>query len=224
MIALMMLLAACSGCVPGERPAHDETLFHVRANQKNTRESTVNISAYVGDQRYKGSGFYFLYKGSPVVITAAHVVEGTDSILVSKGSDIVVARIAYSDSESDLAVLSLPNLSDWKPANYKLSNRKAKIGDECYYSGFPNDREMMTLSGKVAGYTSGGDLILDSYAWSGASGSAVFNKSGRLVGIVSAIDVGPDYLGNPTIIQNVVMVVPVSKLDYNALDNALFGT
>ena len=132
-------------------------------------------------------------------------------------------KISYLDSRSDLAILSVPNLSDWNPTSYVLSGKRPDIGEECYYSGYPNDKTMMTLAGKVAGYTESGDLILDSYAWNGASGSAVFNKRGKIIGVVSAIDVGTDYLGHPTIIQNVVMVVPVAKLNYNVLDNALLG-
>ena len=114
-------------------------------------------------------------------------------------------------------------MSDWNATSYVLSGKRPDIGEECYYSGYPNDKTMMTLAGKVAGYTESGDLILDSYAWNGASGSAVFNKRGKIIGVVSAIDVGTDYLGHPTIIQNVVMVVPVAKLNYNVLDNALLG-
>jgi len=224
MIALIVLLAVCSGCINYDNLGEIEGPFYVRGSEQGSRDSTIRISAYVGDQRYKGSGFYFIYKGKPVILTAAHVVEGADSVFVSKDKVLLMADIIYLDVSSDLAVLSVPTLTDWKPTKYSLSNKKVVVGEECYYSGFPNDKTMMTLTGKVAGYTSGGDLIVNSYAWSGASGSAVFNKRGKIIGIVSAIDVGADYMGNPTIIEDVVMVVPVAKLDYNALDNALLGS
>ena len=224
MIALIMLMFVCSGCMSGAEFGGDAGAFYVRGSEQSSRESTIRISAYVGDKRYRGSGFYFLYKGTPVVLTAAHVVENADVVFVTRDKDMVMAKIAYLNSSSDLAILSVPNLSDWKPSHYVLANKVPEVGEECYYSGFPNDRTMMTLAGKVAGYTKSGDLILDSYAWAGASGSAVFNKKGKIVGVVSAIDVGADYLGNPTIIQNVVIVVPITKLDYNVLDNALLSS
>lgn len=224
MIALMMLLLVCPGCVSGAELVDDVGVFYARGSEQSSRESTIRISAYVGDKRYRGSGFYFLYKGAPVILTAAHVVEGADAVFVTRGKDMVISKVVYLDSSSDLAILSVPNLSDWKPSRYALSDKITKVGEECYYSGFPNDGTMMTLAGKAAGYTESGNLILDSYAWSGASGSAVFNKKGKIIGVVSAIAVGADYLGNPTIIQNVVIVVPTTKLDYNVLDNALLGS
>ena len=223
MIALVVLMFVCSACAPSVELGGDASPFYVRGSEQSSRESTIRISAYVGEKRYKGTGFYFLYKGVPVILTAAHVVENAETVFVTRGEDMVIAKISYLDSRSDLAILSVPNLSDWNPTRYVLSGKKSDIGEECYYSGYPNDKAMMTLAGKVAGYTESGNLILDSYAWSGASGSAVFNKRGKIIGVVSAIDVGTDYLGHPTIIQNVVMVVPVAKLNYNVLDNALLG-
>jgi len=228
----LMLLFLFSGCVAsdnfGDKPdmlftriSEHQDIFFTRMSEQESRESTVKISAHTGGAIYGGSGFYFFYKGKPVVLTAAHVVENAESIFVIRNEDVILANVVYIDIKSDLAVLSAPRMADWGATGFKLSTKIPKVGEECFYSGFPNDGTMMTLGGHVAGYTISGDIILNSYAWSGASGSAVFNRKGEIVGVVSAIEIGIDYLGFPTMIQNIVVVAPLTRLDYNILDKAL---
>jgi hypothetical protein len=49
---------------------------------------------------------------------------------------------------------------------------------------------MLTIHGWISGYTNDANLILDTYGWRGASGSSVFDEKGRLLGVLSAMDVG----------------------------------
>ena len=59
---------------------------------------------------------------------------------------------------------------------------------------------------------------MHSYGYSGASGSAVFDLNGRLVGVLVALDVGQGYVGIPSIIEDIVIVVPIWKLQFELLD------
>ena len=55
-------------------------------------------------------------------------------------------------------------------------------------------------------------MILHSYAWSGASGSAVLDRKGRIVGVLSAVDIGYAFGAIPQIVEDVVIVVPIHRL------------
>jgi hypothetical protein len=77
---------------------------------------------------------------------------------------------------------------------------------------------MLTIHGRIAGFTSDADLIIDTYGWGGASGSSVFDEKGRLLGILSAMDVGTGLYGMPRLIPDVIIIIPVTKIDFDALD------
>ena len=54
---------------------------------------------------------------------------------------------------------------------------------------------------------------MQTYAWSGASGSGVFDERGDLIGIIMALDVGRTEFGIQ-ILENFVIVVPIWKIDF----------
>ena len=54
------------------------------------------------------------------------------------------------------------------------------------------------------------------FGWFGSSGSGVFDKRGRLVGIVSGIDVGN--FGRRIPLESIVWVAPLSKIDQELLE------
>ncbi len=189
-------------------------LFSDTVNEQRSRDSTVKIITTTVRGQYMGSGLYFLHQDKSYVLTAAHVVSHDGLVLVVRGKDTIMANVVYFDSKRDLAVLSVPKMGDWGSVEFDPIKEPPGVGEECFYSGFPNDRTMMTIGGKVAGYTRSGNIILNSYAWSGSSGSAVFDSKGRILGVVSAIVIGPDFTGIPTIIQNVVIVIPITALQF----------
>ena len=96
------------------------------------------------------------------------------------------------------------------PINWNVS-KNIKVGSETYYSGYPNSYTLLTIEGKVAGFDKD-MMIIHSYVWRGASGSAVLDKKGKIIGVISAVDVGTDIIGMPTIIEDVGLVVPVHSV------------
>ena len=56
-------------------------------------------------------------------------------------------------------------------------------------------------------------MFLNSYAWTGSSGSGVFNSRGKLVGIIMALDVGTTQYG-VDVLENLLIVVPVYQIDW----------
>jgi S1-C subfamily serine protease len=185
-----------------------------------TREATVELVSLRPQGMAYGTGTLFTYKGHTIVITAAHVVGGTGNpVMVTDGVKEASAGLVYYDEEQDIAVLTLDSPLVAKAMPLRPAKMKSlKIGEEVLYSGYPNVTGLFTIRGYIAGVHPSGHLYLHSYAFSGASGSAVFDTHGRLVGVLYALDVGPDVTGMPTIIEDIVVVVPIWKLQFELLD------
>ena len=188
-----------------------------------SRNATVEVFSIRPEGVAFGTGTVFKYKGNTIVLTAAHVIGGVkNTIGVSTGYEELAATLVYYDESTDLAVLVLPETAGVDPMKLRpLKEKGLKIGQDVLYSGYPNLSGLLTIEGYIAGVHSRGDLYMHSYGWSGASGSAVFDLSGKLVGILVALDVGTGYVGMPEIIEDVVVVVPVWKLNFNILDSVL---
>ena len=187
-----------------------------------TRNATVKVMSHKDDGIAMGTGTVYRYKGYNIVITAAHVLGGPPySAAIVSDSDYALAGVVYLDRENDIAVLVAPEMADVKPMKLHTSRPDIKIGEDIVYSGFPNDDIELTIRGYISAIRSDGNFYLHSYAWPGASGSSVFDKQGRLIGVLSAIGVGTDLLGMPTAIEDMVMVVSISKLDFDLLERNL---
>ena len=184
-----------------------------------TRNATIKVMSYKDEGIAMGTGTMFKYKGHNIVITAAHVLGGPPYLAAVLGDeDYVMAEVVYLDRETDIAVMISPELPGVKPMHLKKRSSEVKIGEDTIYSGFPNDDIELTIRGYISAIRSNGDIYLHSYAWPGASGSSVFDKQGRLVGILSAIGVGTGIVGVPTAIEDVVLIVSIEKLNFNLLD------
>ena len=74
------------------------------------------------------------------------------------------------------------------------------------YTGYPNLTGPLTIYGTVSGFSVDDSIILQSYAWGGASGSAVLDYRGRLIGIVVGIEVVTSMTGLPSENENVILI------------------
>jgi len=54
------------------------------------------------------------------------------------------------------------------------------------------------------------------FGWFGSSGSGVYDKAGRFLGVVSAIDVGTFLIPLP--LDSIVWVAPISSIDQDLLE------
>lgn len=164
------------------------------------------------------SGTYFEFAGGYYVLTSAHgILGGCSRIVVSHLEEQASCeKIAFIDREVDYAIFEVEKMETREPiklVNSLPSNRKSyKLLDKVYYTGYPNSIGPTTWTGTIAG-SSGDFLILQSYAWSGSSGSGVFDERGKLIGIVMALDVGQTPMG-PQILENFVIVIPIWKIDW----------
>ena len=186
--------------------------------ETNSRESAVKVQTLGGH----GSGTYTVISGFHVVLTAAHVVDSFDAVsIIGRAGESVPGLVIYRDVQNDFAVIKIEEMTSRSPVNFKVRNRgyTESMGDEICYTGFPNHHDLLTLRGSIAGHENG-YLIVQSYAWMGASGSGVFDMRGNYVGTLVAVDLGR-FRGAQQIVESVVWVVPTQNLDMAAATQAL---
>lgn len=187
---------------------HKELYFFAEKGMKSAYKSSVIINAFtIGGGSVTGSGNYFHIKDKHFVITANHVVEGMSEIFLTERSGFSYkARVAYVDPFRDIAVL-VPEtrLMYTEPIDYQ-SSKYIEIGKEVFYCGHPNRQLFMNYNGRIAGMD-GQFLMINAFAWPGASGSVVFNKEGEVVGVLSAVSVDAP-TGLPVLIPNIVRIGP----------------
>ncbi|MHA2401938.1 MAG: S1 family peptidase [Candidatus Kariarchaeaceae archaeon] len=184
-------------------------------------ESSVVIRAFKDDIAIGvGSGNYFKLGKHRFIITAAHVVEGDHTLMVLERSlDMTGVRIAYVDKALDIAIL-VPenNLKYTKAVPFKIDKRH-HMGEKVYHCGHPAGEGWHLSEGTLTGLRPD-FLMLSSFAWPGSSGSVVFDRKGRVLGVLSHILVdGP--FGLPAMVEHIVMAGNIQSLDLNDLKAAL---
>ena len=177
-----------------------------------SRNAAVKIASFdAWGNKISGSGAYVTYKGEHYILTAAPVVDGSPSAMITGDKEIIIGEVAFIDSYSDIALVSIAGMMTKEPIRWRVAD-KYNIGDEVIYSGYPNSMGLLTIRGHVAGYD-GFRTVIHSYIWKGASGSLVLDRHGKIVGVVSAVSVGTDLTNFPTIIEDVGLIVPVGAAE-----------
>tara|TARA_Y100000034_G_scaffold83839_1_gene100413 strand:- start:6817 stop:7662 length:846 start_codon:yes stop_codon:yes gene_type:complete len=204
----------------------------VHADKRLHNVVTQTRNAFVGVDNFhrhvRGSGTYYTFNDYHLVITAAHVVDGNAELIgiTTPSGERVLARIIYFNmmGRDDLAALLLDSpLESRVPMDLEfrdLSGDKAEqlVGESVIYTGSPGHHEQLTITGRVGGYTSGGSIIMHSYAWGGASGSNIFDNRGRLIGILKAVDINRSGISPyPQLTEDIVWITPTSGLDLERL-------
>jgi len=195
---------------------HDSTL-------EASRSATFRITSTRMNGKAVGTATLFKYRGEQIVVTAAHVVRNALSLSMESRYQPGLEHeltVIYYDDVSDIAIL-MPSkeIRGIKPIKLRAAGeRHMGAGTKTIYSGYPNNHSLLTIHGRISGYTSDANLILDTYGWSGASGSAVFDENGRLLGVLSAMDIGYGLFGQPELIPDVIIIIPTTKIDFDVLD------
>lgn len=212
----------------------DNVSRDVRSIEQQTIKKSRKTAVRVFSMSDKGtiatsSGTYFTVKGKYYVLTVMHGLLGgcletrawtaTDGffncrevVTVDITNDYAIIEIEEIPSLSALHILrDLPTGSAWK--------RSLAAQTTIYYTGFPNNVvEPLTFSGKIVGYAGGDYIYLDSFAWSGSSGSGVFTADGKFIGYILAVEVGQTDYG-PDVLENLIVVIPAFKIDWSLVIN-----
>tara|TARA_Y100000593_G_C4261878_1_gene312639 strand:+ start:470 stop:1180 length:711 start_codon:yes stop_codon:yes gene_type:complete len=183
--------------------------------------SSVAIQIYDnGFPQGSGSGNYFRLGKHRFILTAAHVVEDAPEIIIlEKGFVRTPARVIYKDLESDVAVLvPVERLRYTKaiPFRRDISNQ---MGEKVYHCGHPA-REGWHISAGLLTGTHNDVLMVNTFAWPGSSGSVLFDETGRVLGVLSAIRLdGP--FGLPALVEHIVLATNIKMLDSKTLKGVL---
>jgi S1-C subfamily serine protease len=145
----------------------------------------------------EGSGFVIAPER---VMTNAHVVAGTDDVVVVVGRGELTAHVIYYDSEVDIAVLAVPGL-DATPLQF--SQQDYSSGQDAIVLGYPLDGPYTARAARVRQriQLNGPDIYgtqkvtrdvftIRSTVKSGNSGGPLITPSGRVIGVVfgAAVD------------------------------------
>lgn len=159
-----------------------------------------------------GSGNYLKIGKYKFVLTAAHVVEQGDIFILDQDGKIP-ATVAYINHSRDIAILIPEEKLSIKAKSIKVNSETDIVGDLVNYTGYPSNIGKSTYTGLVSS-SDDKRLIIQSFALPGSSGSVVFDKKGRVVGIVSAVSVNQTPLSPfPELIEVIVFVERVGFLD-----------
>ena len=219
--------ASCTGPLEINLPSRaqdtsDELTFREAFNRLSNVSDRARAAAVkvinVGENfQAQGSGTIFKGDGQFIVITAAHVVQDAQSVIITTPDGLgYFGTPLMTNHELDYAILLVPEIAGRTPLRLRpLQEAQMRVGAHVTYTGFPNGHNLLSISGEISGMARGEHLIMHSYAWPGSSGSCVFDNQGRLVGVLRAVDVGTAFL--PQIIEDIVWIVPAWRIDFSAL-------
>jgi serine protease Do len=120
------------------------------------------------------------------VITNCHVVGSAKNVIVARGSTGVPAQARSVDTRHDLCLLSIAQPIA-RPVDVSPS-RALKIGDEVHAMGFSGGKALSMSVGRVTALHDMDDAAVietDAQFQQGASGGALFDSEGRLVGVLT---------------------------------------
>ena len=163
-----------------------------------TRDTRPSNSSGPGEVADSGVGSGVLISSDGKILTAAHVVEGEDRLVVEFANDEwVPAKVISISTAADVALLQCDHVpKSATPAKLGDSD-KVETGDDIFIVGAPYGLSYTLTVGRVSarrpdqsrsGLMSSVEFLqTDATVNPGNSGSPVFNKNEEVIGIVSSI-------------------------------------
>lgn len=164
---------------------------------------------------YKKGGTGFLLAAKGLLLTNAHVISKARNIVVQNnaGKDLSVS-VVYVDRQRDLAILKITDSAFKAPASlpYAIRRNSGELAEPVFTLGYPRN-EIVYGEGYLSAITGfNGDTLTYQIAIAanpGNSGGPIINRSGEVVGMLSA---------KQTSAEGVVFATQ-SKYIYQALDS-----
>ncbi|PJL41059.1 hypothetical protein B9Y78_08110 [Stenotrophomonas maltophilia] len=158
----VLLLASLAGCADA-RPSIERYTYRI-----GTQDGGLCSATAVGRE---------------VLLTAKHCIEATDSVIYIGGKRVEIKHIETDSRDHALLWVGqrFPVWAQFGPP--------PKVGDEIEFYGNSEGLNQVYRRGYVAAYL-GPYMYSDAMVGRGDSGAGVFNSSGQLVGMVSAVHIG----------------------------------
>ena len=194
-----------------------------RGAKKAYNSSVLIHSLYSGGENGIGSGNYFKIKDHRFIITALHVVEGAEEVrILERSGDFVYAKIAMIDKERDLAVLKISErLRYTEPVKYSV-DETTLIGQKIHHCGHPN-QTFFNLAEGIITNREGEFYYTNASSWPGSSGSVVFSEGGKVIGVISSVEVGMPY-GLPQLVPYLARMGRLKYLTSKQIVEALMSS
>jgi S1-C subfamily serine protease len=143
-----------------------------------------------------GSGVLISQKGK--VLTAAHVVQAADAVVVEfRNGETVAARVVSADSAADVALLEVEHIPRGIAPVALGDSDRVEVGDQVFVVGTPFGMSHTLSVGHVSArrnerienpFATPAELFqTDAALNAGNSGGPMFNLDGEVIGIVSVI-------------------------------------
>lgn len=159
----------------------------------------VSTEKMIDNNKAQGLGTGFFIKDN-IIVTNSHVVEGADSVYVknSKSTKRYKARVLASDSDSDIAILSIYEWNvyesdeEWKALKFYPSQH-IKRGQVVWTFGHPWGLDYSISKGIISSVERKIDktpqyfIQVDAKIFQGNSGGPLLDEEGRVIGVNSRI-------------------------------------
>ncbi len=184
LIAILVFCLACS-------PVMGEWRYDTNKDHKSVVRIVCNDTHGVT----MGSGVVVKWGDypQPIVATAAHVVRGARSITIRlvDGREVTAKQIGI-DNSWDVALLQIPEVENLFYSQIETDGIPA-VGEEVALCGYGANSKLAVDDGKVRQFVHPSEMRgppdwveINGHAREGDSGGPVFNRRGRVVGIISA--------------------------------------
>ena len=207
---------------------HNQSIAGVhKLTLKKTIESSVRVISSLGfddsdNVTSTSSGTYFVYNEKLYVLTAAHSLIGPcdTSVIIADEYVFECLELKYLDIEKDIAIIEVENIINRSPIKITevlctpgMHKNNTRIHEQIFYTGYPQGLGPLTFDGKIVSDMQDNDIFFaHSYAWSGSSGSAVFNESGKLIGVVTAVSVANTEYG-VDVMEDLIIITSLTLTD-----------
>jgi S1-C subfamily serine protease len=224
---LFLFMAMCLNTSFAHTPEYSSE-YHNNVNPfsniglKNAIRSSVQVHAFRDGKPFSfGSGNYFRSGRYRFILTAAHVVDDSDSILiVERSMNAVLGKVVYRNDKTDIAVLKIEEkLKHTKPVYYRRAHKNL-VGEPIYYVGHPAGVSFFAEQGIFSGYHQD-KLLVNVFAFPGSSGSVIFDDDGRVVGVLSAVKAEMAGGVIPVFITQLALAADTNYLDVKTLRQLL---
>jgi len=171
-------------------------------------ESSVQLVSITENGVSFGSGNLFIYKGEQYILTAQHVVSNSLFLeILQKDGSITGGVVFLTNPELDLAIIKpVEDLSATTAVEFKYATSNL-LGKEVFHCGHPIGTSFNLSKGMITTYDSTG-YIISSLSLPGTSGSVVFDKEGKVLGVIVSVASYGDP-PNVQLVEGIVKVVPI---------------